>query len=190
MDLSGAWAPDLYLMRHGQTLWNAEGRLQGRLDSPLTELGIVQARRQKWLLGALSKLDCYASPAGRAQQTARIVFAGRPWKTDPRLAEIDIGCFAGELFADLARRHPTLFSGGPLDWYDKVPGGEHFDGLESRLCGFLADLRRPAAIVTHGVTLRMLRALAMGLPRPRLAEMAVHQGAVHLVSRGRQRVFY
>lgn len=42
--------PDLYLMRHGQTVWNAEGRMQGRLDSPLTPLGEAQARRLAWLV--------------------------------------------------------------------------------------------------------------------------------------------
>ena len=42
--------PDLYMMRHGQTVWNAEGRMQGRMNSPLTEFGAEQARRQAWLV--------------------------------------------------------------------------------------------------------------------------------------------
>ena len=65
--------PDLYLMRHGQTVWNAEGRLQGRMDSPLTALGRAQARRQAQLVQGISATR-YASTAGRAVETARIVY--------------------------------------------------------------------------------------------------------------------
>ncbi|WP_323715578.1 histidine phosphatase family protein [Paracoccus aminovorans] len=184
--------PDLYLMRHGQTRWNAEGRLQGRLDSPLTPLGLAQARRQAWLLRDLPDgLARYASPAGRAQQTARIAFGGAGFACDERLHEIDIGSFAGRLGAALQAEHPALFGqGGALDWYDHAPGGEHFAGLRARVRAFLRDLSGPAVIVTHGITLRMLRAEAMGLPPERLAEMPVLQGAVHLVSRGRHRMFF
>ena len=45
--------PDLYLMRHGQTVWNAEGRMQGKLDSPLNDLGIAQAQAQARLIAGL-----------------------------------------------------------------------------------------------------------------------------------------
>ncbi|WP_233253288.1 histidine phosphatase family protein [Paracoccus binzhouensis] len=182
--------PDLYLMRHGQTEWNAQGRMQGRLDSPLTPLGLAQARRQGWLVRDLRGVARYASTAGRAQQTARIVFAGQDFTSDARLHEIDIGDFTGRLWDELRAERPEIFAGGGLDWYDLAPGGEHFAGLEARVRSFLQELDRPALIVTHGITLRMLRLVAMGLPRERLAEMPVTQGALHLVSRGRHRVFY
>ncbi|WP_082724717.1 MULTISPECIES: histidine phosphatase family protein [Paracoccus] len=181
--------PDLYLMRHGQTEWNAEGRMQGRLDSALTPLGVAQARRQAWLLRDLTGLARYASTAGRAQQTACIVFAGADFLSDTRLHEIDIGHFTGRTGEALRAEHPALFAGGALDWYDRAPGGEHFAGLQARVRAFLRELSGPALIVTHGVTLRMLRLEAMGLPLSRLAEMPVLQGAVHLVSQGRHRMF-
>ena len=190
MGLRRDW-PDLLLMRHGQTVWNAEGRLQGRLDSPLTPLGEAQARRQAWLLrDIMPDAARHASPAGRARQTARIAFAGRPFRDDPRLREIDIGDFTGKSMAELAAAHPALFAGGGLDWYDRAPGGEHFRGLEARARAFLEDLDGPALVVTHGITLRMLRLVAMGLPLARLGEMPVLQGALHLVSGGRHRVIF
>ena len=180
--------PDLYLMRHGQTVWNAQERMQGRQDSPLTELGRTQARRQAALVRDIvaktGEIPRYASSLGRAQQTAQIVFEGVPFRSDERLVEIDVGAFTGARMRDLLKSHPHLFGGARLDWYNRVPDGEHFSGLEARVQSFLDELTGPALIVTHGITLRMFRVLAMGWPVSRIAEMPVRQGALHLVSRG------
>ena len=99
--------PDLYLMRHGQTVWNAEGRLQGRMDSPLTALGRHQARRQAQLVQGIDAAR-YASNAGRAVETAGIVYGGRDFRQDARLHEIDIGEFTGRAWADLCAAHPEI----------------------------------------------------------------------------------
>ncbi|WP_246175071.1 histidine phosphatase family protein [Paracoccus limosus] len=183
--------PTLYLLRHGQTEWNAQGRLQGRLDSPLTALGRGQAKRQAQLIAALPpELQCWSSPAGRAVETARIALGGRPLAFDARLAEIDIGAFTGRTLSELQSAHPEQFSGGGLDWYDRTPQGEDFAALHARVRSFLDGLRAPAIIVTHGVTLRMIRLVAMGLPLARIGEMSVFQGALHRVSAGRHQVFF
>ena len=179
--------PDLYLMRHGQTVWNAEGRLQGRMDSPLTALGRAQARRQAQLVQGISATR-YASTAGRAVETARIVYAGQAFGQDARLHEIDIGEFTGRAWAELCAAHPEVTAGGWLDWYDRAPGGELFAGVEARARAFLHELTGPALIVTHGITLRMLRLIAMDLPLSRLGEMPVMQGALHVVSAGQHRM--
>lgn len=180
--------PDLYLMRHGQTVWNAQGRMQGKLDSPLTDLGIDQARAQARLVAGVEALR-FASPQGRAQQTARIVFAGRPFRTDARLAEIDIGDFSGRLFPDLAVERPELFAQGVYGWYDHAPGGEGFTGLMSRARAFLNGLTGPALVVTHGITLRMLRLLAMGWDMSRFEDLPQHQGAVQVIRGGRHEIW-
>ena len=190
MALTPPRAGDLYLMRHGQTEWNVQGRLQGLLDSPLTPLGLGQARRQAWLMRDLLHLPRYASTAGRAQQTARIVFAGLDFRSDERLQEIDIGDCTGLRLEEMRQRHAGGSGDGWPAWYDRAPGGEGLAGLESRVRAFLDDLDGPALIVTHGITLRMLRLLAMGRPIGRLPEMEVWQGAVHLVRAGRQQVFF
>ena len=180
--------PDLYMMRHGQTVWNAEGRMQGRMNSPLTEFGAEQARRQAWRVREVDLPLRYASPTGRAQETARIVFGDKDFLSDDRLQEIDVGDFAGKLEADLRRDHPDIFTGGELDWYDRIPGGEDFVALRARAQSFLDDLPGPALIVTHSITLRMIRLVAMGLPLSRFGDMPVVQGALHVVSDGNHRV--
>ncbi|MBU3030481.1 histidine phosphatase family protein [Paracoccus sp. XHP0099] len=179
---------DLYLMRHGQTLWNAEGRMQGRLDSALTDLGRRQARQQAALVRGIDAIRI-SSPLGRAVETAEIVFGGASFLTDDRLAEIDIGRFSGHLIDDLRRQEPEFFRGDRLAWYDSAPGGEHFRGLQHRVGAFLAELSQPALIVTHGITLRMLRVLAMGTGADRLGELTVEQGAVHVVRGARHEVW-
>lgn len=185
--------PDLFLLRHGQTEWNVERRMQGVQDSPLTPLGVAQARRQAQIIGNLLRLRPdlmrYASPLGRARLTAGIVFAGAVATLDERLVEIDVGQFTGHRIDDLRAKHPDLFPADRLGWYDRTPGGEHFAQLAERVEQFLADLTGPAVIVTHGITLRMLRLVAMGLPIDYIGQMAVRQGAVHVVSAGRHRVW-
>ncbi|MDN3711008.1 histidine phosphatase family protein [Paracoccus cavernae] len=69
-----------------------------------------------------------------------------------------------------------------------MPTGENFSGLEARVRSFLDDLPGPALIVTHGITLRMFRVIAMGLPVSQIAQMPVKQGAVHLVKDGRHSI--
>lgn len=181
--------PDLYLMRHGQTEWNAQGRMQGRLDSPLTALGRAQAAQQAVIMAPLLPgLMRWSSPQGRAEETARIVFGGDDFRREPRLAEIDVGAFSGALLTDLRPRHPEVFAGDRLDWYDRAPGGEHFAGLEARARAFLDQLSGPAVIVTHGIALRMLRCLVLGWPMARLGDLSVEQGAVHALRNGRHEV--
>ncbi|MBK4215165.1 histidine phosphatase family protein [Paracoccus caeni] len=175
--------PDLYLMRHGQTLWNAEQRMQGRLDSALTELGKTQAAALAPLVAPVEG-QRWASPQGRAMATADLVFAGSDYRTDPRLVEIDVGDFSGHRFDDLRTRHPETFAGDHWAWYDRAPNGEHFAGLEARVRSFLDELQGPAVIVTHGITLRMMRLVAMGRSVAQIGELPLEQGAVHIVRSG------
>lgn len=176
--------PDLWLLRHGETEWNVARRMQGRRDSVLTALGRQQAAAQAALIPQ-EGVARVASPLGRAQASARIVFAGQPFATDERLAEIDVGDWSGETLADLTARHPQHFGRGDSLWYDHAPGGEGLAGLEARARSFLADVTRPTVVVTHGITLRMLRALTQGLPFDAELGTRFPQGAVHHVSGGR-----
>lgn len=94
----------LYLMRHGQTVYNTQSILQGRCDSPLTETGVVQAKRTAtWLREQdVSPTLLAVSPLGRAQQTLDIVcetvpaYARLPRLAVPGLAERDYGSFEGK----------------------------------------------------------------------------------------------
>ena len=187
-------AHDLYVLRHGQTEWNAAGRWQGRANSPLTALGREQAARQR---GILERLDlrgaeAFSSPQGRAVETAGIALAPlvAEVRTDPRLREIDVGGWTGRLRAEL---HPAgaaaeEFDADDIALYGGAPGGEGLDALKVRCASFLADLRAPAVLVAHGITSRMLRVLALGLEEDALAEMPGGQGVVHHLSNGVQRL--
>ncbi len=184
---------DLYLLRHGQTEWNAAGRWQGRANSPLTALGREQAERQRRTLGALdlSGVAAFSSPQGRAVETAGIAVAPlvAEVRTDPRLREIDVGAWTGRLRAEL---HPAgaaaeEFDADDIALYGGAPGGEGLDALRGRCAAFLADLDGPAIVVAHGITGRMLRVVALGLGEDALADMPGGQGVVHHLSGGAQR---
>ena len=184
--------PPLWVMRHGETEWNVAGRLQGHDDSPLTEKGKVQAREAGQRLAPLLPAEALrlVSPSGRAQATARLVFGAAPFETDARLLEIDIGDWTGAQLDRLSRAHPDLFAIPAFGWYDRAPGGEQIAGLAARVAGFLADLParaagRPVAIVTHGITLRVMRAQILGLTLADETALHFPQGAIHYIRSGR-----
>ncbi|NHF74306.1 histidine phosphatase family protein [Paracoccus xiamenensis] len=181
--------PDLYLMRHGQTEWNAAGRMQGHQDSPLTVLGRQQAARQADIMAPIlatgQQVARISSPLGRAVQTAEIVFAGQDFTTDARFREISVGEFEGRTRGDIEAAYPDLFANTWLGWYDRAPGGETLNDLRVRVTEALSELTGPTAIVCHGITLRMARLVVLGWPDTRLEEMEVRQGAVHLMRDGR-----
>ena len=185
--------PRLYVLRHGETEWNREGRFQGALHSPLTERGRDQAARQAQILAGLDLegVEIRVSPQARAFQTAAIALAdlGVDLRTDDRLRELEVGAWSG-------RRHDEITAVGettpdtPDGWLAKLdfaPGGEGFAALRGRCQSFLDDLAGPTLCVTHGVTGRMLRGLAMGLPPARLEELPGGQGNVHIVEQQRHR---
>lgn len=90
---------EIFVARHGQTEWNVAGRRQGRLDSPLTDQGVADARQVAELARPLRLDAIFTSPTGRAARTAAIV--GEVVGLEPipveRLAEIDIGAFSGTI---------------------------------------------------------------------------------------------
>lgn len=180
--------PDLYLMRHGQTEWNAAGKIQGRLDSPLTPKGITQAKRLAELVAKV-QANRFSSPQGRAMQTAKIVFGDNEFVTDDRLCEIDVGDFSGEMIENLRLRKPEFFAGSRFDWYDRTPNGEHFAELSARTKIFLDSLTGPALVVMHGVALRMLRIHALDWPLSRFGELTIEQGAVHVIKKSQHEVW-
>ena len=154
--------PEVLVLRHGQTEWNAAGRLQGHLDSPLTEIGLRQAQRQNETLldYDLEGFRFITSPQGRARKTAQIALAGieAEIETSEELKEMTMGQWSGitraEIAAERKLRVPDL---GELQVYDWVPGGESTAQLFTRCAGFFAPLTGPPVLVTHGMTSIRLR---------------------------------
>lgn len=188
--------PEIFVLRHGQTEWNANGRHQGRLDSPLTELGRAQALAQLRLLAAAignrKDFTAYCSPQGRATDTASIALGplGMATVSDDRLCEISFGKWEGLTFDQIASAWPELVNYAdqdPFGWQFQAPGGEVFEDICARALGFLDDLTGPSIIVTHGITSRMLRGIWLGQGIDEMAELPGGQGCVHHLSDAGQR---
>ena len=184
--------PEIFVLRHGETEWNASHRMQGRLNSPLTEKGILQARHQGSIMQALERDDLrvLSSPQGRAIQTATRAFARAPMiETDMRLCEIDVGAWQGRIRDELQiEGDPQNTPDGPITLYEQAPGGEGFDALRLRCAALLDSLQGPTALVTHGITSRMLRLVYLGWGNDRIGELPGGQGVVHHLSGGAQEI--
>jgi probable phosphoglycerate mutase len=175
----------IYLVRHGQTEFNLIGRMQGALDSALTELGRDQARRLGRLLAGLTADEgdwtLVASPQGRAQATAALIReaigGGLPRETDGRLREISLGSWDGLTLEDIELAYPGALDG--LDrygWQFKSPDGETYEAISGRLAEWLAEAQasgRKLIVVSHGSAGLILRGLYGGHER----EVAMRAGA-------------
>jgi broad specificity phosphatase PhoE len=175
--------PELFIIRHGETHWNREGRFQGALDSALTDLGRAQAVAMGRTLAARGQpapgVRLYCSPQGRAMATAALAFPGHAVTPDSRLAEIGMGAWSGLTREEIALRWPGPDDEDVFDLYARCPGGESQDALWDRVAAFLGALAGPAIIVTHGFTSRFLRACALGLTPDQAGEMPGGQGVIH-----------
>ena len=186
--------PELLLLRHGQTEWNREGRFQGARDSRLTELGRRQAKGLGVLLRVLGvgpgSHAALTSPQGRARETARIVLGavGMEAGEEPRLMEIGMGDWTGLTRAEIDGRWPGRPGEGLLDFYARGPGGEPLDEVARRAGAVLSGLDRPTVIVTHGITLRVICALALGLPPEKGGSLPTRQDCLHRIVTGRMEV--
>lgn len=163
---------DLYLLRHGETEWNAEQRVMGRRPVPLSAVGRGQVAGLAADLRGLGGLLVWSSPQRRARETAAIAaeLAGAgPPQVDEDLAEVAYGDWEGRRFADLVAE--PAFRAHFLDpLHARAPGGgESLAEVDARVARAVARILaaaagRPALLVSHGDPLRLvvLRALGLG----------------------------
>ncbi len=160
----------LYIIRHGETPWNKELRLQGQTDIPLNEKGRALAAKAADGMRNLPFDLAISSPLGRAMETAKIVLNGRniPFLTDARIQEIGFGVMEGKnIRKDVSEEEcPEYyrFFHAP-DRYEPVEGGERIQDLIARTGDFLNELSRKTEwygksilISTHGAASRALLA--------------------------------
>jgi broad specificity phosphatase PhoE len=154
----------LILVRHGESAWNAEGRLQGDADIELSEHGRRQARGLASLVRELSPTEAVTSDLGRARETADLL--GHPGAVvDPAWREANLGEWTGLLVADLIRDDGD----GYQAWrsgHSTAPGGEAWDELRARVTAALEGLTRRDGrylVVTHGGPIRAACAALIGL---------------------------
>ena len=187
----------IYLMRHGETHWNAERRFQGWQDSPLTERGQAQARAAGRLMRDLAVnaagLTVVSSTLGRARHTATLVLEelGLPpehLQTDERLREVGLGVWEGVLDAVVERDWAELHAARRADpWSVPPPGGETHSDVMDRVAGWLAEQTedRRLLVVTHGVAGRILRGLYLKLTREEIRALPTFgQDELHVLAGG------
>ncbi len=165
----------LYCVRHGESVYNAEGRIQGRLDVPLSELGRRQSAAAAAALAGLPIDALYASPLRRAMETAEIIADALALtvQTDDRLMEINVGVFADKHPSELAELWPQALARWKSEDLDFViPGGESRRQVIARGRAALQEIaaagRQAAIIVSHGrlltCTLKDILAIPAGQP--------------------------
>jgi broad specificity phosphatase PhoE len=187
--------PTIYFVRHGETDWNLEGRLQGQKDIPLNDLGRVQAeeagRRLKGLVDRVEDLDYVASPMARTRETMELLRTalGLPptaYRLDDRLVELTFGSWEGMTWKEVRKAEPTLAAARERDkWGYVPPGGESYAMLADRVRPILDDISRETVIVAHGGVARAFLAVACGVSTRHAAGIDIWQGKV-LVIDGRR----
>ena len=186
----------IYLIRHGRTEFNVEGRFQGNFDSALTPLGLQQAAANgaliKRLIGDPSGWRLESSPLGRAMHTAQIIAEAAglaPPIPDDRLREIGMGSFDGLTVEEISFAYPRESEGSSrYDIFFRSPDGESFEVLSARLKAWLDEAAldgRPRIAVSHGVAGRVLRGLYAGLDRDAMLTLPSPQDAVFRLEGGR-----
>jgi broad specificity phosphatase PhoE len=161
----------ILLARHGETIFNVEGRWQGQSDSPLSERGRAQARELARALQDETITTVYSSDLGRAASTAEEVarLHNLPVTTDTRLREIDVGPWSGKHRTEI----DEAFPGGLKQWATTpatytVPGGEDIHHAQARALAFFDDRMRShtagetVVVISHGALCQVILVNAMG----------------------------
>jgi alpha-ribazole phosphatase len=162
----------LWLIRHGQTEWNAEGRYTGQSDIPLNEHGRAQAQALAEKLQACPPEVIVSSDLQRARETAEVIATAcqLPLYTDPRLREINQGVWEGLFFPEIQSRFAQEFAArqaNPLEV--SAPGGETVGEVQKRVLTAVAQIvqqyhGRRVAIVAHGLVLALIKAHCTDYP--------------------------
>jgi broad specificity phosphatase PhoE len=186
--------PTLYFIRHGETDWNVERRLQGQHDIPLNALGRVQAARCGAILHELlarhgrSPADCryVASPLGRARETMellrlRLGLDPGDYRTDARLMEMSFGRWEGFTYLELQEREAAALAERDRDkWGFVLPGGESYAQLVQRVRHWYETIEQDTVVASHGGVCRALMA-HLGIVSEQVASMgAVRQDCVYV----------
>jgi probable phosphoglycerate mutase len=191
-------APVIYYIRHGETSWNAEGRLQGTRDIALNDLGRRQAVHAGTLLADLFKregrdisaLPFVASPLSRARATMELVRGALQlpkdgYALDDRLREIGYGVWEGSTLAEMQAADPVLYAKRlTAKWTMAPEGGETYAEVQARMRDWYDSVGADTVAVAHGGTARALM-VALGIETPAsAADLLIEQGAVYVFRDG------
>jgi probable phosphoglycerate mutase len=185
----------LSVVRHGQTDWNAEGRLQGQKDIPINGRGRDQAaavgREILRVRPEVAGFHFVSSPLGRTRETMEIMRRGMGldasgYATDRRLMELTFGDWEGLTWSEVQSRDPQGASARDADkWAFTPPHGESYIDLTTRIRGWLDDLAVPTVAVTHGGVARALLGILTGMAPDDLTACVITQGRALMFEDGR-----
>jgi probable phosphoglycerate mutase len=161
---------ELWLIRHAETLWNAQRRIQGQSDAPLSARGVAQAERLALRLNGVPFERVYSSDTRRALHTAEIALGGEKVEPEPRLREMSYGTLEGKIRSELVGAEREAFTAYWRDPYRvALPQGESWRELDARVAGWLSDLpcAGRVAAFSHGGTIRSALFYVTGSPKKR-----------------------
>jgi len=182
--------PLVYIVRHGQTAWNAESRLQGQADTDLNALGREQATGNGHRLAEVvqnpADFDFVASPMKRTRETMQRIRAAmkldpNAYRTDPRLVEVNFGDWQGFTYAELKTRYPGARRTRALDKWNFQPpgeGAESYQMLLERVKPWFDAIQRQTICVTHGGVMRALFRFVLGVAEDEAANLEIPQDRV------------
>ena len=178
--------PVLYFIRHGETDWNFDGRLQGQSDTSLNAVGREQAagvgdrlrdaglrpEALPWLVSPLERATCTAELARK-----RLGLDPLDYGRDDRLKELSFGLWEGFTWRELRQREPAAFAQrAACKWLFQPPGGESYAMATERVTAWLASLHRASIVVSHGGIARVLMVLLGGATREKAVDADIWQG--------------
>ena len=159
----------LYILRHGETEWNREDRVQGRMDSPLTEKGLEDIASMAEELSFIPIDICYTSDLPRAKKTAEGLINDRKIQIieEEALRELPLGPWEGKLFKEVQKDPLSVVYFETPDQFS-LPGLENFHDLYEAMGKFIRKLEKDpkdhVLIVAHGVSIRALINVLEGVP--------------------------
>ncbi|HHG3224251.1 TPA: histidine phosphatase family protein [Vibrio parahaemolyticus] len=183
----------IFVLRHGETGFNADKKLQGHCNSSLTSKGSDQARRVGTTLKQYVEnrpFRVYSSTLGRALQTSQIVceelnYSYENLNKEPRLKEFSLGEWEQRTIPSLEQEIPNLLAQN--DWYLQAPNCETYESVRERLSSWLSDVAHDEdiVVVSHGLTGIVLRGLLLGMDYTQVWQQDLPQDAFFIIEDGR-----
>lgn len=182
-----------YVIRHGQTDWNAQRRLQGQKDIPLNDTGRMQATQNgevlRRLLGRAEDFNFVASPLSRTRETMQLLRRAMDldpldFRTDERLVELSFGDWEGHTLKEVRGISPEKLLARATDKWSFIPPGlsaESYEILSWRVGSWFRSLDRPTISVSHGGVIRSLFRLVGGTRTDEAAEIPIPQDQILVI---------
>jgi broad specificity phosphatase PhoE len=185
----------IIFVRHGETDWNAQGLIQGSIDTDLNDKGRTQARSVAALLASRNipwtEYQIIVSPQRRAQQTAEYILnaLGRTDPShDPRVRELGFGIWEGRPFWEL-KASPVYPADSEGRFFWRPEGGESYEDGVARVNDWRTTLARPTLVISHGAVGRCLMGSITSARPTDLVNLPTPQGAYCLLQSGTMQWF-